>query len=258
MFITLKMSVINCKLDTALFRVLSKEHNLAYSPYAIFVNLNAATAGARHETLNEIVDLIQGYNATAADERLVHEVIYLNKRLNVVKCFRKDLNIPIRPLDYRNKDLVVELINTYVKKYTEARVTPNIVLKDKLRAKTLMNIVAVHKIDATWEKPFTTQTENISQITMHLSDKFLYRKLKNLNAIAVEIPFKTPETRLLVIMPNDQNLDRLGKNLLKKDLSKIARKLKMTKLNLSIRVVTDAAMEKSVRKEFSQVISATI
>lgn len=224
------------KFEGKIFNVLSKEksqENLIFSPISIEVTLALGYFATRGETRREIGDLLdleadssvveQDYNslidgAGAKYNMSIVNKIWLKKSLQVRSCFqdiaKRSFNSEVSNVDFGDSSKAVDEINDWIDKATHHKITDAIQQKS-VGHDTLMVLLNVVYFKGQWENQFKASKkpgkfwnhgETLVPVnTMSNLRSIPYGELKEINAIAVEIPYKMNGLSMLILLPKETN-----------------------------------------------------
>lgn len=219
-----------------MFSVLSKEksgENLIFSPISIEVALALGYFATKGNTRREIGDLLdlkadssmveQSYDKLidgASDKYNMSIVnkIWLKKSLEVRSRFqdiaKRSFNSEVSKVDFGDSAKVVGEINDWVAEATHHKIT-DVISKDSVNQDTLLVLLNAVYFKGQWENKFKPSKKPgkfwnhgktmVAVSSMSNSRSILYGELRELNAVAVEIPYKTNRLSMLILLPTETN-----------------------------------------------------
>ena len=227
LLILINSSFINCSFQISLFNKLNKknkEKNLTISPLSIFQALSLTANGAKSETQNELLKLLD--NKTMEEINMINQnilsIIKENSSLEIGNAIMSKLS-PLPTFSNIAKEKYfseimplnnVKQVNKWCEKKTHGKIKEII---DKLPPNIFMLILNAVYFKAQWVNQFpdysttkksffncNSKNKEIKIDTMINTDRFAYFEDSNLQSI--ELPFKKDFMSAIIILPK-QNLD---------------------------------------------------
>lgn len=224
------------KFESRIFNVLAKEksqQNLIFSPVSIEVALALGYFATRGDTRREIGDLLDlqadSLVVEQAYDKLIDGVsekynmsivnkIWLKQSFEVRSVFhdiaKKSFNSEVSSVDFRDSSRVVDEINDWIDEATHHKIT-NVVSSDSVNKDTLLVLLNAVYFKGRWEEPFKAWGNpgkfwNHGQTMVNASimvrtRRFRYGELKEINAVAAEIPYNTDGLSMLILLPKAMN-----------------------------------------------------
>lgn len=229
------MGLFDQKLYGALVEHEDKER-VIYSPFSIHTCMAMALMGAEGETAQELQDLLD-FQACSEDIReyapgLYHDflksyqnssVLSIANRIYVMEGFEvkddykelleKDFYSGIKSIDFAKNQEAAQTINNWVENKTHDRIQ-DLISSDSLSADTRLVLLNAIYFNASWKYPFQeSATEDkdfymgedgdcVQVPMMQLTHKFSYGELPDLDATAIQLPYKDTNISMLVVLPN--------------------------------------------------------
>lgn len=215
---------INCSFQISLFNQLNKKNkgkNLTISPLSIFQALSLTTNGAKDETQNELLKLLD--NKSMEEINMINQnllsIIKDNSSLEIANAIMSKLS-PLPKFSNIAKELYlseimplnnVQQVNKWCEKKTHGKIKKII---DELDSNIFMVILNAVYFKGQWvtkfpdylttKKPFFNYNLKKNEIkvnTMINTDHFSYFEDSNLQAI--EFPFTKDSMSSIIILPNE-------------------------------------------------------
>lgn len=229
-------AAVGTKFENRIFNVLAREksrENLIFSPTSIEVALALGYFATRGDTRREIGDLLDLKSDSLVVEQAYDKFIdgvsekynmsivnkiWLKKSFEVRSRFhdiaKKAFNSEVSSVDFSDSAKVVDEINNWIDTATHHKIT-NVVSRDSVHQDTLLVLLNAVYFKGQWEEPFKSwgtpgkfwnhgQTK-VNASIMVRTRSFQYGELKEINAIAVEIPYKTDGLSMLILLPKEIN-----------------------------------------------------
>ena len=232
-------------------KVTSKhEGNLIMSALSIECVLAVASLGSKGNTEKEIKktfslpsnpkSLSHGFSEvmkvlnTDQKESVTTEVsnhVYIRKGAKLLDDFEKNTNKIqkgiIKHVDFSNAAKTTQQINDQVKKDTKGKIT-NLFSEDSIDASTQLVFVNALYFKGKWKSEFNKRMtaegefyvsadKNVQADLMRTQGQYSVVDIKNVDARALQLPYKGDRFSMVVILPNDRD----GFKKLEQDLSKI-------------------------------------
>jgi serpin B len=175
--------------------------------------------------------------------------IYTMKGYTVKQSFRnvatKSFNSDAQDLDFKDNTKSAGIINSWVEEQTNNKIK-NLIAPDSLGDDTRMVLVNAiyfkgfwtYQFDpkATYRAPFfLNDKDSVDVDFMRVKKHFKYGVIENLDATAVELPYKDSDISMLIILPNDRNgLSALENKLSTVDLGEISSKMYSQEVNVEL------------------------
>ena len=249
--------------------------NVIYSPLSIQTCLAFVFGGAERHTAEEmrkVLKLSEGDKKQA----LSRYKEFLEKLFKPSNTFENDFQIKpqfntiaqhyfdaqAENVDFNRNQQVVENINQWVERQTENKIK-NLLQTDSVNAGTTAVLVNAVYFNAKWLKPFNEEftrkapfyMNNKQQIEVDMMstyDRFAYARLPELEATALEMPYKDSDISMLIILPNEkEGLEKLETKLKGCDLNKITSEMSIHKAEVYLpkfRIEFDIDLEKPLRE----------
>ncbi|KAL5287313.1 hypothetical protein ACFFRR_008296 [Megaselia abdita] len=229
-------NVFGTKFERKIFNVLSKEksqENLIFSPISIEVALALGYFATRGDTRREIGDLLDLQTDSSVVEKTYDNLIdgasekynmsivnkiWLKNSLEVRSRFqeiaKRSFNSEVSNVDFGDSAKVVDDINSWIDEATHHTIQ-DVISKDAVNQNTLLVLLNAVYFKGQWEntfklfkKPgrFYNHGQTIVPVNqMSTSRNILYGELKEIDAVAVEIPYKTNGLSMLILLPKETN-----------------------------------------------------
>ncbi|GAB0096979.1 uncharacterized protein DMENIID0001_125650 [Sergentomyia squamirostris] len=245
--------------------VAEKGGNVIISPFSIQTALSLALMGATGGTLQEMSN-VMGYQNQ--DKKTIAEnfgtllstyknspllkianKVYLQNNFHVKPQFNElatnKFNSEAQSLNFADNVNSARTINTWVEDKTNNKIK-DLIPADALNGDTRMVLVnAIYfkgfwtnkfKVEATKPAPFwVTPEKSINVDMMNTKADFKYGLLEDLDAVALEMPYKDSDLSMLIILPNKRDgLPALEAALGKKDLAEITGSMYKTEVIVQI------------------------
>ena len=237
--------------------------NVVFSPASVQVSLALAYGGAEGHTAEEMrkvlklpeddkTQVLEQYkiflktffkSAKSTEDAPLLKManrLYVNKQLNISPEFntiaQDYFNTQAENVDFNKNKQVVENINHWVEQQTENKIK-NLLAPDAVNGQTSAVLVNAIYFKAKWLHPFSATStskaaffinnkQKIEVDTMFTDDRFGYVELPELEATALEMPYKDSDMSMLIILPNDkEGLEKLETKLKNWDLNQITTKM---------------------------------
>ncbi|XP_055686535.1 serine protease inhibitor 42Dd-like isoform X10 [Lutzomyia longipalpis] len=241
--------------------VAEKGGNVILSPFSVQSALSLALMGATGETAREM-STVMGYGtqdrnaiadnfatllSTYKDSPLlkIANKIYVQNKYHVKAQFNdiatKKFNSEAQSLNFAQNVESAKTINTWVEDKTNDKIK-DLIPADALNEDTRMVLVNAIYFKGLWENKFkpedtkkmpfhVTKTSEVDVDMMYTKANFKYGILEDLNAVALEMPYKDSDLSMLIILPNEiDGLPALEAALGNKDLSEITQNLYKTEV----------------------------
>lgn len=173
--------------------------------------------------------------------------IFYNFEYQIQPCFKeiasKYFDSEAEQLDFSESSKVANVINKWVEEKTNKRIT-NVINSKSVNQDTKALIVNAIYFKGKWKKPFSkdmtrksdfwvSKTKAVEVDTIYGSEHFNYGDFPELNATAVEIPYKDSDISMLLILPKDRDgLVELESKLSSVVLNDLAAKMTMKSVDL--------------------------
>lgn len=220
---------------TALYAVLAHEssRSLVASPLSVHMALAILLQGAAGATAKELVtglklsppytDISNNYhNLLHAVEDNLPAILLENKLYfplgsTINATFRttveRDFHAAVEIIDFSNTTRAAEIINEWVTNETKNLIPGIVSASDLDPSNTALIVINTITFKGKWEKPFPkeqTKKESFYQASgnsdlidfMHITDKFLYSQIDELDAGVLILPFAGGNTSLTILLPN--------------------------------------------------------
>uniref|UniRef100_A0A1L8DPL0 Putative serpin n=1 Tax=Nyssomyia neivai TaxID=330878 RepID=A0A1L8DPL0_9DIPT len=241
--------------------VAEKGGNVILSPFSIQSALSLALMGATGETAREmstgmgyenpernaIADNFATLLSAYKDSPLlkIANKIYVQNKYHVKGQFNeiatKKFNSEAQSLNFAQNVEASKTINTWVEDKTNNKIK-DLIPADAVNEDTRMVLVnAIYfkgfwehkfKVEDTKKMPFfTNKVDSVDVDMMYTKAEFKYGVFEDLNAVALEMPYKDSDLSMLIILPNERDgLAALETALGKKDLSEITQQMYNTEV----------------------------
>ncbi|XP_058981857.1 antichymotrypsin-2-like isoform X3 [Musca domestica] len=258
------LEVFGVKLFTEVAKANAKK-NVVFSPFSIQTCIAMARMGAAGDTA---IEMDKGMGLTVQNEESLannyHNIltqyensnilkiankIYVMKNYEVKEKFNELLTkkffSTVDSIDFGQNVQAAKTINTWVESKTnnliKDLVSPN-VLNDDTR---LVLVNAIH-FKGEWAHPFPEyatkekdfyldETNSVKVPMMHISERFRYGEFPELDAKALEMPYKNSDLSMLIILPNSRTgLVDLEEKLKSVSLHDLTSKMSSYKVNVDM------------------------
>lgn len=258
------LEVFGVKLFTEVAKANAKK-NVVFSPFSIQTCIAMARMGAAGDTA---IEMDKGMGLTVQNEESLannyHNIltqyensnilkiankIYVMKNYEVKEKFNELLTkkffSTVDSIDFGQNVQAAKTINTWVESKTnnliKDLVSPN-VLDDDTR---LVLVNAIH-FKGEWAHPFPEygtkekdfyldETNSVKVSMMHISERFRYGEFPELDAKALEMPYKNSDLSMLIILPNSRTgLVDLEEKLKSVSLHDLTSKMSSYKVNVDM------------------------
>ncbi|XP_070538793.1 leukocyte elastase inhibitor-like [Ptychodera flava] len=255
-----------------LYRSLSRSRygdNVFFSPVSISTALAMVHLGAEGNTSTQISDVLQlhGYeeNDIHSAFKDLTSLLYAPDGLYTLKSanrlFGQDsyeflkqfldataayYNAKLKPVDFARKTEEARmLINNWVEEQTEGKIK-DLITPGALDPMTVLVLVNAIYFKGTWASKFmdeatmptefhTSQEETTEVPMMHQKGKFKYKYDRSLNCDVLELPYKSHQLSMVVILPREmEGLDQVESRLDADKLNSWAKKMANTTVIVSI------------------------
>ncbi|XP_075167859.1 uncharacterized protein LOC142240026 [Haematobia irritans] len=247
-----------------LFSELAKENpkkNIVFSPFSIQTCVAMARMGAAGETAAEM-DKGFGYTATSEDALAdnYHSIlatyedskilkiankIYIMKNYEIQEKFNELLTKKFfstaENINFAESQKSAQAINGWVESKTN-NLIKDLVSPDSLNQDTRLVLLNAIHFKGDWVHPFPEhgtrekdfyldETNTVKVQMMHISENFRYGEFPELDATALEMPYKDSDLSMLVILPNSRTgLAALEEKLKTISLQELTSKMYSTKV----------------------------
>lgn len=226
--------VLGTNFERKIFNVLSKEksqENLIFSPISIEVALALGYFATKGETRQEIGDLLDLQTDSSRVENIYDNLIdgaglkynmsivnkiWVQKSLEVRPRFqeiaKRSFNSEVSNVDFHDGARVVEEINSWVAQATHNKITD---IVQSIRSDTLLILLNAVYFKGLWENMFKASKKpgkfwnhghTMTSVSTMANARYIrYAELKEINAIAVEISYKTDGLSMLILLPTEIN-----------------------------------------------------
>lgn len=248
--------------------------NLILSPFSVQAALGLALLGASGKTFEELraglkLNDIADPGLAEVDQRLVianafqHQLatitnnpmlrvankIYVQQSYHIKPAFaqlaKEQFASETETLDFGDAAASAAAINAWVEQKT------NHLIKDLIDASSvsvytrMILVNAIHfkgqwqhkfPVDGTIKAPFyTSETDSVEVDTMHVKDRFRYGEWEELDATALELPYKDSDMSMLIVLPNQRTgLGELVAKLKDADLAELTTKMYRTEVSVAL------------------------
>ena len=231
----------------------NRQKNIVFSPFSIQTCIAMARMGAEGQTALQMDeglalsaqnpdDLAKQYNSVLA----VYEnspILKIANKIYIMEGYKfqakfnelltKQFFSTAESLDFAQSEESANTINHWVESKTN-NLIKNLVSPNVLGADTRLVLVNAIHFKGEWEKQFPErstreadfyidETNTVKVQMMHINDRFRYGEFEDLDAAALEMPYKDSDLSMLVILPNSRtglaDLEEKLKNVTLKDLS---------------------------------------
>ncbi|XP_054740422.1 serine protease inhibitor 42Dd-like [Anastrepha obliqua] len=192
--------------------------------------------------------------------------IYVNDTLQLAPQFnhlaKSRFESEAVPTKFADSANAVKSINMWVEHQTEGKIK-NLLQLDTVDSDTSAILVNAIYFKAKWLKPFdkvlTSNAEfrmsggQTATVAMMYSDEFVkYGELLDLDATAIELPYKDSDLSMLILLPNKvDGLQELEQKLTNVDLNLIATRMRAAGIHISLpkfRIEFDIDLKKPLQK----------
>ncbi|XP_059615898.1 serine protease inhibitor 42Dd-like isoform X3 [Phlebotomus argentipes] len=241
--------------------VAEKGGNVIISPFSVQSAVSLALMGATGDTAREmattmgyasadknaIADNFASLLTTYKDSPLlkIANKVYVMNKYHVKAQFNelatKKFNSEAQSLDFADNVNSAKTINTWVEDKTNNKIK-DLVPSDALNSDTRLVLVNAIYFKGLWENKFkpentkklpfwTTKDNSVDVDMMNTKADFKYGVFDDLDAVALEMPYKDSDLSMLIILPNQRDgLPNLEKALSGKDLSEITSQMYKTEV----------------------------
>jgi serpin B len=163
------------------------------------------------------------------------------KSLTVKKSFNeiaaKSFDTESQSIDFSQREKSSAKINKWVEDKTDHRIK-NMISANSFDEDTQMLLVNAIYFKGDWVRPFDCSNTHLAPFYLNDEDyvqvdfmtvtkKFKFGAISQLNAVAIELPFKNSDISMLIILPNSRTgLSALEQEIKNVDLRKISNSLK--------------------------------
>jgi serpin B len=243
-----------------------KTGNVIISPVSIQSAVTLAMFGAEGDTKQEMLSGLK-YPATYSSDSIANNFkaftenvqktnglkiankIYVMKNYSVKKSFNdiatKSFASEAQTLDFSQNEESAAAINGWVEDNTNHKIK-DLISSDSLDADTRMVLVnAIYfkgfwthqfKPSDTYKAPFyLNEDQSVNVDFMKVKKHFKYGRLQDLDATAIELPYKDSDISMLIILPNSRTgLSALEAKLNTIDLGELSTKMYSQEVNVEI------------------------
>ncbi|MDY0216561.1 MAG: serpin family protein [Bacteroidales bacterium] len=217
--------------------------NFVSSPVSLYLAMGMIYEGAKNNTLEEIQNTMNFPNSELFYEQIspyynallemntdtnmkmnIANKVYLENTFQILPKYQQNLNTHfktnIEKVDFKNQFLKVETqINKWVEKETQNKIK-QLLPKNTLTKETLMVLVNAIYLKAAWRYPFnesaTTEKDFVINENETVKSKFMiqqkrgFKHLSNKRVAVLEMPYKTNNLSLLIILPKISNNEKIN------------------------------------------------
>ncbi|XP_032589864.1 alaserpin isoform X3 [Drosophila grimshawi] len=239
--------------------------NVVFSPFSIQTCAAMARLGADGETAAELdrgLQLVSSDVAKIAES--FHQVLAAYEKSTILRIANKiylmkgyELNdefsalvsnkflSPGQNVDFSKNVEAANLINTWVEQQTN-NLIKDLVAPSLLDAQTRLVLINAIHFKGNWVHKFPehatrderfhlSETESVNVPMMNLKERFRYANLPNLDAAALELPYKDSDLSMLILLPNSKTgLAQLEEKLSTTPLSQITEQLQSTQVMVKL------------------------
>jgi len=242
--------------------------NLVMSPFSVSAVMAMVSAGAKDETLQQILtgmslptsmeSLKLGYQdaipALRSSENFTLEAantVFSKDGFEILEEFKENLHryfhAGVQPVDFSDTQHAARMINNWVQKMTADKIQ-NLIKADMLDP-VLTRLVLVNAIyfkgdwatkfdpERTQEKDFTLSPSSTVKVPMmSLQEKFQFAYLSSLESLMVELPYKGDRIVMQILLPEEKNgLQQVEEKLKDADLQEMfAKEGSLEKVHLQL------------------------
>ncbi|XP_055916259.1 serine protease inhibitor 42Dd-like [Eupeodes corollae] len=209
--------------------------NLIISPISVQTALAITYIGAKGETATELqsglrllvsdVEQVGRHFANIllrnnGEAKLsIANRIFTNDQYKIVPFFKeiatKYFDSDAEQLDFSQSSKAINIINKWVEEKTNKKIT-NVVQDGSVDCDTKAIIVNAIYFKGKWKTPFSkdmtrksnfwvSKTESVQVDTIYGSEHFKYGEFPELNATAVEMPYKDSDISMILILPKERD-----------------------------------------------------
>lgn len=248
--------------------------NVILSPFSVQAALGLALCGATGKTFDELrtglrLNDVAGVGLAEGDQRRavaaafqqqmvaiannpmlrVANKIYVQQSYTIKAAFaqlaKEQFASETQTLDFGDAAPSAAAINEWVELKTN-HLIKNLIDASALSADTRMILVnAIHfkgqwkhqfPVHSTIKAPFyTSETDSVEVDTMHVKQHFRYGFWQELDATALELPYKDSDMSMLIVLPNKKTgLRELVSKLQQADLATLTKQMHRTEVSVSL------------------------
>lgn len=233
-----------------------EQQNVVLSPLSIYTALGLAYMGAGGKTKEEMASVLRiSTNATESKESFrrllckykassmlsIANKVYVQSGKNLqpsfVEASEKVFSSEADVINFSQSDVAAKTINSWVESKTNNKIQ-NLIDPSNLDSNTMMVLVNAIYFKGFWKNQFrkeltkkadfwTSETESV-KVDMMSNNKahYPYGVFEDLDAAAVELPFRDEDLAMLIILPNSKTgLPSLEAKLRSMDLFKLRQRM---------------------------------
>lgn len=243
----------------------SENKNIILSPLSIQMALGLASIGARGKTEQE---LLTGLKFAGAQRSAVansfqqliepfqnNPMLKIANKLYVMTGYHvkgefneiatKQFHSEAEPINFAAAKPAADNINGWVESKTN-NLIKDLIKADSLSSDTRMVLVNAIYFKGFWKHQFpkhatikapfyTSETDSVEIDTMHVKEHFRYGEFTELDAKAIEMPYKDSDMSMIIILPNSRTgLSALEDKLQTVNLSELSKKMCSVEVTVSL------------------------